>query len=306
MKKLLAFALITAAVSHAAPISPIEGYYTTDHSKYELEKFWDEVARINRRMVGEDCFKRANIWSYKLDKDYGVKSKKVFMHYTDKFNFELDDQGRTGLGRFFGRLASSNDGWDFHVAPAVEVNGTDYILDPHIVDGPKPVEDWVEHLTERGERLLKKRQYDLLDDLRSYKRKLHRASRSRASRYEAKIAEIKGTLKRLGLTEDPDQRVDIRCQKITHIMEFDRAQQDAWCFYQETSMYYYGPLQLRFLNYGSIAPDQRQPVTNLDYHTERYFQEGRNYVETRWDYEKLDESLDEYKASSRPETIHEI
>ncbi|MBC75622.1 MAG: hypothetical protein CME64_06365 [Halobacteriovoraceae bacterium] len=308
MKKLFTFASVFLSTSIlAAPVSPIEGFYTTNHTEYELEQFWDEISSINRKMEGDDCFKRASIWSYKLDRKYGVKSKKVFMHYTDKFNHELDDQGRSGVGAFFGRIFSSNDGWDFHVAPAVEVNGVDYVIDPHLVSSPRTTESWVEYLTERGERLLKKRQYDLLDDLKKYRSQLRRASRSRASRYQAKIVEAQNTLKRLGLTEDPNQKVDIKCQKITHIMEFDRAQQDAWCFYQETSMYYHGPLELRFLNYGSISSwDQRRPVTDLQYHTEDYFSAGRNYVQTDWDYDKLDDSLDEYKVNSRPKTIHGI
>ena len=305
MRKLTLVALaLTSLVSFAAPISPIEGYNTTTHNQYELDTFWKEIASINRRMKGEDCFKRAMIWSYKLNEKYGVKTKKVFMHYTDKFNHELDDQGRTGLGAIFGRIVSSNDGWDFHVAPAVNINGQDMILDPHLTKGPKTVENWVDFLTERGERLLKKRHYDLLKDLRKYSRK----SRNSADRdrYRRKAAEIRETLKRLGLTTNPDQKVDIKCQKITHIMEFDRSQQDAWCFYQETSQYYFGPLELRYLNYGNINWDKRLPVTDLSFHNENSYADGRNYVVRDWDYEKLENSLDEYKMSSRPKTIRDI
>src|SRR5690554_1400048 len=164
-------ALVASAIVSAAPISPMEGYRTTDHSRYELDNFWRDVSVMDSQMKGKDCFKRAMLWSYKLDKDYGVASKKIFLHYTDKFNRELDDQGRRGIAARLGRIFSGNAGWDFHVAPAVTVNGKDYVLDPQFRPGPESVEDWLDSFMERGEALLKKRHLKLLKDLRKYERK---------------------------------------------------------------------------------------------------------------------------------------
>lgn len=298
--------MLASTLSLAAPVSPLADYRTSSHSQYELDTFWRTVSIMDSNMKGKDCFKRAMLWSYKLDRQYGVKSKKVFMHYTDKFNHELDDQGRSGIAARFGRLFSSNDGWDFHVAPVVNVEGKDLVLDPRMRKKPEPIEKWVDYLVERGERLLKKRQLDLLKDLRKYRkrsRKYDRYTYDQLKKHRGKVAEIEQKLKELGLTENPNQKMDIQCRKITHIMEFDRNQDTEWCFYQETSMYYYGPLELRFLNYGEISWDQRLPVTDLSFHNQRNFSDGANYVEKDWDHKKLDESLDEFKYEKQPETI---
>ncbi len=127
--KLIAYAaLFAASAAIAAPISPIEGYTTTTHDKYELDRFWNDVSSMDRGMKGKDCFKRAMLWSFKLDRKYNVKTKKVFMHYTNKFNHELDDQGRSGVGALVGRFFSRNAGWDFHVAPVVNIEGTTMFL----------------------------------------------------------------------------------------------------------------------------------------------------------------------------------
>lgn len=301
--------ILASTIATAAPISPLEGYQTTTHDSYDLNNFWRTVSNMDSKMKGKDCFKRAMLWSYKLNKSYGVDSKKVFMHYTNKFNRDLDDQGRTGLMARLGRVFSSNDGWDFHVAPVVNINGTDMVLDPHMRKSPEPVIDWVEYLTERGEWLLKKRHHKLLKDLKKYGGKLRskeRKSTAQLEDYRNKVAEIKATLKRLGLTMDPNQKVDIKCKKITHIMEFDRNQDTEWCYYQETSMYYFGPLELRYLNYGNINWDKRLPVTDLSLHNEANFADGRNYVETGWDYGKLNMSLDEFTHNYQPDSINEL
>lgn len=308
MKTILVIFLITAQFAVAAPISPVMGYNTTNHNQVELKHFWSTLSWMDSRMKGKDCFKRAMLWSYKLDKRFGVKSKKVFMHYTDKFNRELDDQGRAGLEASVGRLFSRNDGWDFHVAPVVKIDGRDVVLDPRMRNRPESIENWVEYLTSRGEWLLKRRHYKLLKKIKRYRK---RFSRDKLTEEQIKINRRKlneslATLKYLGLSENPKQKVDIKCEKITHIMEFDRNQENAWCYYQETSMYYFGPLELRYLNYGDIPTDKRYPVTELSYHNDRSYRDGANYVVRKWDFEKLAESLDEFKFEHQPLTTSGI
>lgn len=123
MKKVIgSIALLASLSSFAAPLSPMEGYTTSNHSKSDLKAFWNTVNRIDSKMKGKDCFKRAMVWSFKLNRDYGVYSKKIFMHYTNKFNHEIDDMGRSGVGSFFTRHFTGNKGWDFHVAPAVTID----------------------------------------------------------------------------------------------------------------------------------------------------------------------------------------
>lgn len=292
----------------AAPISPMAHYSPSSHGEDELGMFWSSVKKMNEDMKGKDCFKRAHMWSWLLDKRYGVNSIKVFMHYTDKFNRELDDQGRTGLAARLGRIFSSNTGWDFHVAPAVEVNGEFVVLDPQLRDAPETIEQWVDHLTSRGEQLLIKRKNDIMEDIKAARKYVNsRYSDERRKRhYRKKIRELRQDLRALGLSDDPREKVEIKCKEITHIMEFDRAQEEEWCFYQKTSMYYFGPLELRYLNYGNVAQDKRYPITDLRFHTQENYDDGRNYVERYWDHKKLEMSLDEFNFSSRPKSIWHI
>lgn len=313
MKKMItimALGLTMGAV--AAPISPIEGYQTSSHTKNELKSFWRTIKNINSKMKGKDCFKRANIWAYTLYKHDNVYSKKVFMHYTNKFNREIDDMGRRGAGALMGRILSHNKGWDFHVAPAVTVNGVDYIIDPHLRKTYEPTEKWVDFLTERGEYRLKIRQRELLKDLKKARRRLARSRRNKTANYtsitnaRSSVKEIEAKLKDLGLTENPNQKIDIKCKKITNIMEFDANQDTEWCYYQETSMYYFGPLQLRLLNYGDLpGNDLRLPVTDTSLYTEENFTHGRNFTYERFDTNQLKQSLDEFK-SDRPESIYDL
>lgn len=292
----------------ASELSPMNDYKTTIHSKSQLNTFWRTIKTMASQMRGKDCFKRAHIWSYKLEKDYKVKSKKIFMHYTWKFNHELDNQGKTGVSRRLNRITSRNMGWDFHVAPAVNIEGVDMVLDGTLKTKPLTVEQWVDSLMTRGVNLLKRRQASLVKDLEKYKKRLSRNSGSYDSyiKNKEKIKEIQDKLKYLGVSENLKDKIEIKCKKIEHISQFDREQDNQWCHYQEASMYYYGPLQLRYLNYGQLPLDQRLPVTNLEYHTDSYFRSGHNYVYRNWDYSQLDESLGEFKVSNRIDSIYDL
>lgn len=312
MKKLAVFGalFILSTSAYSAPITPMEGYYPTEHAQSELNTFWRTVKNMAGKMKGKDCFKRAHMWSFKLEREYGVKSKKIFMHYTDKFNHELDDQGRSGIGRFFGGLFSGNEGWDFHVAPVVNINGRDMVLDGKLRNQPDTVEEWVDFLTERGNYLLKKRQKKLVKDLNKYRKRLRRRNSQTTAEeiadYREKIREIESKLRYLGLTENLNQKVDIKCKQIDNISQFDREQQTEWCHYQMASMYYFGPLQLRYLNYGDINWDKRLPVTDLSFHNEANYRNGANYVYRNWDYDELESSLDELKVDDRVDSIYEL
>lgn len=101
MKKLLipTLALLWSSIGlGAGPANPMENYTPTNHDEQELRNFW---RRMRTDVKGKDCYRRAHLWSYALDRRYGVKSMKIFIHYTDKFNRELDNLGREkGLGWF--------------------------------------------------------------------------------------------------------------------------------------------------------------------------------------------------------------
>jgi hypothetical protein len=295
IKTVFLVSFVLTGLVQAAPISPMNGYTTTDHSKDKLGIFWTKLKDLEKKMKGKDCFKRANIWSYKLWREDGVKSKKIFMHYTNKFNRELDNLGRSGLASRIGGLFSRNIAWDFHVAPAVTIDGVDYVFDPYLRKEPQLTIDWVEHLTKRGEYRLKKRKSDSLKKLGKLRKKLARAqsrdseaAAEKAYELRVQIRAIQNEMQYLGLNEDSDQIIDIKCKRIDHIMEFDRAQDSEWCFYQEASMYYFATRELRFLNYGVLSGvDQRHPIQEIKFHTEENFNNGKNYVVERWEYSKL-------------------
>ena len=61
MKKLAVFGalFILSTSAYSAPITPMEGYYPTEHAQSELNTFWRTVKNMAGKMKGKDCFKRA-------------------------------------------------------------------------------------------------------------------------------------------------------------------------------------------------------------------------------------------------------
>jgi len=71
-------------------------------------------------------------------------------------------------------------------------------------------------------------------------------------------------------------------------------------------MYYYGPLQLRYLNYGDIPVDKRLPVRDRKYHTQQYYNDGELFINTDWDYNELEQSFDEFTLSNRISNLKDL
>lgn len=298
MKKLLLpAALLFSTQLLAAPMSPMEGYTPTEHTKNELNYFW---SRMRTDTKGKDCYKRAHIWAYNMNRNYGVKSIKAFMHYTDKFNSELDAMG--GDMNWFQRKADPllrhNKGWDYHVAPAIKVNGKTVVMDKQLNrnSGPRSLESWVEFLTERGERLLKKRQELLLDKLNDYRSKAYNSSwEGTRAKYAVKANEVKAKMDSLGITENPHQVFDIKCKKVTHMMEVDANQKTEWCLYSEAPMHYWNQVDLRMLNFGPYTSyDYGRPVTDASAYTEENFEAGRTRATYQFGEKALEWSMGEF------------
>ncbi len=299
MKKLLLVStMLMSFMANAidfGPISPMRDYAPSVHTYSEMLNFWNTM---DKKVKGKDCYKRAHVWSWDMFKNYGVKSTKVFIHYTDKWNRELDKHAKS----------RSNKTWDYHVAPAVKlVDGTTMVLDGHVGKVPlKPVtlNEWVEFLNARGEYLLKERQQELLKDLYKYKRKLAKTSSSRKSaKYNFRINEIRNTMNRIGLTEDPNQRMDITCRRITHIMEADLGQEDEWCYYSEAPMYFWNQIGLRLLNLGGDLGGYQAyaPISDPSIYTESRFANGERYLLDKWNMSLLEQSTNEMKRRSSKE-----
>lgn len=291
----LAFANVGAHAIEAGPISPMRDYTPSVHTMSEVMNMWN---RMDRKVKGKDCYKRAHVWAWDMYKNNGVNSTKVFIHYTDKWNRELDKHAES----------RSNKTWDYHVAPAVRTDtGEIMVLDGHVGKTPlQPVtlENWVEFLNARGEYLLKERQKDLLKDLNKYKRKYARTSSDRKKRkYIGKIQAIKATMDKIGVTEDPSQYMEIKCKKITHIMESDLGQSDEWCYYSEAPMYYWNQIGLRLLNLGGDLGgySARAPIADPRVYTEERFANGERYLLDRWNMRLLQQSAGEMKKRSSKE-----
>jgi hypothetical protein len=121
-----------------------------------------------------------------------------------------------------------------------------------------------------------------------------RALNKRKSALNLKLRKIKA---------DPDQAIDIRCGKITHIEELDYDKSGEYCFMQEISMYYWGIPQLRLLNYGPGYGMNDLPATNAQLRDAR--ERGKEYVRTSFDMEQVwdarEEAFDNYKKQWKAE-----
>ena len=85
----------------AGPVDPMENFYPTEVSSADVNRIWSSM---RTDLKGDDCYKRAHLWTYALDRRYRIKTSKIFLHYTDKFNTELDQLGDEDGGGFFGRI----------------------------------------------------------------------------------------------------------------------------------------------------------------------------------------------------------
>jgi hypothetical protein len=332
MKKLILptiAGLMTMSAFANGPMSPMEGYDVTQVSSNDVttQDLWES---LRTDLKNKDCYRRAQLWSHSMYRNHDINSKKIFIHYTNKFNRELDGMG--GLGwfakKFFDEdgvssrnenLVQSNITWDYHVAPVVNIDGEDVVLDrtlalaydakfPHTDDEawtltkrPSTPEEWVEALTVRGELLWKVRKQLILNQIEEYKGKIRkfkkRGKSKTVKKYEAKIDASKA--KMVELEMDNQDSIDIKCQKVNSIVEADAAQKTAWCFYSEAPMYYYNEIDLRYLSYGNINPSFSAPVP-VEYHTEENFEAGRaNYVQTQFNKRELEDAQGEIKQKKK-------
>ena len=305
---------------YSMSIDPMENFTPTDISnKYlTVEQIWDN---LHSDMKGKDCYKRAHIWSYDTYKRFDVKSKKIFIHYTNKWNYELDDLGGEKLyGGFLGSGAlrrkrlkykeiskrdmgvlKTNKRWVYHVATTIVNNKKDVVLDRTLrlaydaepgnyTDDeawdrkvrPSTPEEWMEGLTIRGEILWKIRKAKL-------KKELRKAKKARD------IRSIKKTMRRLGMINSEGNeisQVDIKCKKAKSIAVSDLNSSNEWCYWTEAPMYYWNEIDLRYLAYGNtgyrynISPPQ-------SVHTEQNYANGKNYIQLEFDEAEVEMSQSE-------------
>jgi hypothetical protein len=284
MKKLsFLLGILTTLSVQAAPISPMEGFQYTDlKDMQEGMRVWRSMKRDTQR--SSECFNRALAWVYDMDKDFGIKSRKLIIHYSAKYNKELDSK------------------WGFHIAPLLSVAGQDYVFDREFMKKPEKVSDWVHHFKKHGEQKLRYERDKLVKKKRKYQKKLRKLIRRMEEDKEVqffwdtpaslrkKIREIDEELVYLQVSETGP--VEIKCKPITNIEELDYNLTSEWCYTQEVNMYYWGIPQLRLLNYGSTNVPH---PNDLPYAQDR----GRDFVRNSFDMEQVwdarAEAFDDWK-----------
>ena len=297
----------------SAPISPMEGFEPTNISKTKMNQIW---RTMEDSFKGKDCYRRAHIWAYDMYQREGVKSRKLFLHYTNKWNFELDTMGGEFSGWFrkvkqlsfdVGGISNRNRNmvrtnitWDYHVAPLVTVEGEDMILDKeltiaydanpadysesegwNLTKRPATPDEWVEGLTIRGEILWEARRALLKKQLRKANKK---KKYSEARNIEAKMVS-------LGMDSS---RIDIKCEKVDSIADVDKNHKTAWCFTTEAPMYYYNEIDLRNLAYGRTRYNYASPPP-ANVHNETHYRNGREYKQNRFNPAELKDAQGERK-----------
>lgn len=292
-------------MSSVQPADPMANYTPTAISESKMNSIW---SRMTTGLKDKDCYRRAQIWTWNMYDIYGVKSMKVFIHYTNKFNRELDeaaDMSRSGLKEVLDRrlydMLKYNKTWDYHVAPLVQLTNGEYrVLDKSLVlaydaqypytdneawnlyKRPATIEEWTEGLMVRGELLWKARKAMLERDMRK--------AGYGASRYNS----LRAKYEELGM--DKADSVDIKCHKATSIAEVDLNHKTKYCFYTIAPMYYYNEIDLRYLAFGNTGQRYSNPVRVEGTYTEENFLEGvQNYVQDRWNYSELYDARKEFK-----------
>ena len=177
MKKLLLPTLLvwsSMALAQVEPVHPMANYTPSTHTDQEIETFWDSMTT---ELKDKDCYKRAHIWSYWLYRSYNVHSTKIFIHYTQRFNDELDELGDAddvngrlkdyNVDERTRRMAKKNKTWDYHVAPMVNTqDGRKIVLDKSLslahdvptLEEARQLSD-MERYDERSRRVLSPEEY---------------------------------------------------------------------------------------------------------------------------------------------------
>ena len=92
-----------------AQVSPLRNYTPSTITENEAREVWRDMRTdyVNK----SQCYNRAQTWVVDTHKKYGFQAKKIFIHYSKKYNDHLSDK------------------WGFHIAPVYNVQGVDMAFD---------------------------------------------------------------------------------------------------------------------------------------------------------------------------------
>lgn len=98
-------------------LDPMTGYEPSNVSSLALAT--EMFAKLKDRTKSfTQCFNRAHIWSRQMHKDFGVKSQKILIYYTQKYRAEVDGK------------------WWFHIAPMINIDAQKYVMDREFTNSP--------------------------------------------------------------------------------------------------------------------------------------------------------------------------
>lgn len=97
----------------------------------------NEATNVFKRMRrnyqnDSQCYNRAHIWAYEEFKKTGLKSTKLFLFFTSRY------------------IRNYRYKWWFHVAPMVETNLGDRVLDRRYTSGPRYKDNWTKGFIHSG------------------------------------------------------------------------------------------------------------------------------------------------------------
>lgn len=139
MKKFLFSILVFSSLNSFAQLySPS----ASEVSMEEAQKVFNELKIENGRMgKHSECSDRAHMWSLRLDRLNNIKTEKVFLFFTSKFN----------MAKVVTTWYNAKIWWWFHVAPAVRVNGELVVMDATFNDKAQSVQEWAKSLMREPE-----------------------------------------------------------------------------------------------------------------------------------------------------------
>jgi hypothetical protein len=121
----------SAKTLETALITPMHNYEATNIESMELVEQMFKTLKDGTKWWNNQCFNRAYIWAKQMYNSNEIRSKKIFIFYTKKYRREI------------------NKKWWFHVAPMVEVNGEDIVLDKEFMRTPVTRQVWLTKFTEK-------------------------------------------------------------------------------------------------------------------------------------------------------------
>jgi hypothetical protein len=137
LRHLFFVAVFVSNLAHAQGLP-----FASEVTQEEADIIFQELKKENEKMeTHSECFQRAHMWSLRLDRLKEIKTEKVFLFFTRKFEMQRKVTSRWGRPII----------WWFHVAPAVRVNGELVVMDATFSQKAESVQDWAKSLMKNPE-----------------------------------------------------------------------------------------------------------------------------------------------------------